>query len=140
MSNEKFENMLSEFLEESGTTHAYSKPCYRIRARKGIRKKNLNIKRLQQGECCKNVCVKLKVKSPTKKYYQIKAVYGIDDRANAELKKECNRFIRRNCGYIPDGSIYKRTVVKDCCTKRNAFINREENIMEATGCDECSEK
>lgn len=131
MANERFECMLSEFLESSDTKNQ-SKPCYRVRVRKGIRKNNLNVKKLNRDN---SACIKLIVKSPTKKYYKVKKCYDCDDKTKAELKRECNRYIRRNCGDIPSGSYYKKSVVKDFCAKNNIFICDGKDITEVVDCD-----
>lgn len=131
MANERFECILSEFLESSDVKNQ-SKPCHRVRVRKGIRKNNLNIKRLNRNN---NACVELIVRSPAKKYYKIKKCYDCDNRTKTELKKECNRYVRRNYGDIPNGSLYKKSVVKDFCSKNSIFARDEKDISEVVDCD-----
>lgn len=84
MANKRFECILSEFLESSDTKNQ-SKPCHRVRVRKGIRKNNLNIKKLNRNN---DACIELIVKSPTKKYYKVKKCYDYNNKTKAELKKE----------------------------------------------------
>lgn len=94
-----FENMVTDFFSNPENTRASQKTRSRMRAVAGRRKEKLKIKNFSKlGK------VEVVVKSPDKFYHRLNEPQNEKD---ADIKKRCNRSIRRTTGDIVDGAAYK---------------------------------
>lgn len=100
----EFEIMVEEFFADPETVPVLQKTRSRMRAIAGARKEKLKIKNLSEN----GANIEIVAKSPSKSYSKLAVPkYNDNKETKVEIKRECNRGVRRTRGDIADGAAYK---------------------------------
>lgn len=100
----EFENMVEEFFADPETVPVLQKARSRMRAIAGARKEKIKIKNLSK----KGANIEIVTKAPGKSYSKLTVPkFNDGNKTKIEIKRECNRGVRRTRGDIADGAAYK---------------------------------